>query len=126
MKNKIIFSVHHEQISDDANARNHRNLKSHLRGIGIDKFPVRGCYKGKREDAIMIENTDRGLKIARDYARAYWQESIMIIDAQGSARLENYKGERLANLGIMEPVSVVPAGLSGNWTRIGNQYWVAI
>ena len=125
MKSKIIFSVHHAQIGDDAHARNHKNLKSHLRGAGINYEEVRGAYKGKGEDSIMISNTDRGLKIARDYARTYWQESIMLINAEGNAHLENWKGEKLADLGTMRTVSGFFAISSGNWTRVNGQYWVA-
>lgn len=86
---KIFVSVYQKNYKTLDNQDNHETLLVSLKVPYIDLI---GVYRGEREKSIALvaynqDQFDTALKIARNIAKQFSQESIMVVDSDDSAYL---------------------------------------
>ena len=106
---RIIFSVHRNDREASINALNHVNTAMALKHTECNPIVLNGVYKGQAEKSFMMRNTETNLGIAKKLAEYYGQESILLIDNEGTGVLHFINGGT-ERLGRMRVSNVKPIG----------------
>ena len=123
-----IVSAYTADCTEFENRQKTVELLSRFAGCGIAFGIVQGCYKGQREQSVLVE-----LRDALDWQRvlqaaaAFKQESVLYIDSDRIASLYYVDPFRESQrLGKLVPVSAQQAERLGNWTRTSNGQYYAV
>lgn len=93
----------------------------YLKDIGIRSVPVKGCYKGERNDAhVVVGSHDYIMFIARMFK----QESVLAVDEHNGARLFYLDSDEIKFIGIFEKVDESEALSQDAWTLIDKEYFI--
>jgi len=85
---------------------------------GIKAKTAIGQYKGIQENSFIIENTLSNFVLARELAKQFNQESILLRDSKGYATLYfiDYQNHKPVELGYLGKVSEQYAKTQDSWT----------
>lgn len=122
-----VFSVQRSQLSADENRRRVEFVTAYMQKAKIPFAKVCGRYKGEEETSFLV--LDPTGEMLRAYvlnlARLYEQESVLHVDANGSAVLYSSEGGRIAELGQWHEVSAQEAAALEAVTEFQGRYWSA-
>lgn len=105
------------------------SLERWLRAEGFATVQVNGCYKGKREPAILVLDDRPGNDLCESavirLARQYDQESVLAVDSNRQARLIYCDGGHFETIGRWHAVGAdtVINNPSASYTERAGQYY---
>jgi hypothetical protein len=120
----LIFSAWRAHVTDEkVNHASVNYVKRALDKRGIKWQAAQGVYKGNSEPAIVVIDTASTRATVQGLARLFEQESILLVDCNGAARLETCDGTLIRGLGKLRNVPENVARALDAWTRVGNQFY---
>lgn len=122
-KPSLVFSVWRWHVPEHTNRQSVDYTKRALMNHGIVYTVAQGCYKGMKEPALIVADTKRTRATVQGLAHLFEQETILAIDANQNARLEDCDGHTVETLGKMRAVPELAARKCDAWTRIGTQFY---
>lgn len=121
-----IISAERDYFEPSQNAIRSQQLAAELAEIAFDFHPVLGSYKGTTEKSFLVELADReDYDYLRDLAQKNEQESILIVDKDGSSTLlymDNGEAEHIGQwqwAGLEQPDTDA-------WTLLAGQYFYVV
>jgi len=76
-----------------------------LQGLGLWPKPMQGCYKGEEEYSYLIEIAKQSdINKVLEFAKGFGQESILVIDGKGNAKLFFTNGA-IQGIGVWKEVA---------------------
>ena len=120
----VIVSAYRKCKPESVNQLNHRDLCNTLHRFKIPYKVVEGCYKGRKEAAVLFTAKKRNVAVL--YGRFYNQESILELDNERGASLTDLKTGDSEFLGFFIPVCKASALAEDAWTYDieNNQYYI--
>lgn len=119
-----IISAERDDLTTEENAARTIKLAERLEAEGVPIISAEGMYKGSGEASFIIATTEPALlDKARNIAKEFGQESILIVDQNRSSRFEYTKDKSLEELGVFQEVSSVE-GVDA-YTRVGGKNYVS-
>ena len=123
-KPAIVFSAGRAHVTDElVNRASVSYVKRALDKRGIAWKAAQGVYKGNSEPAIVVIDTASTRATVQGLARLFEQESLLLVDCNGSARLETCDGTLIRGLGKLRNVPENVARALDNYTRVGDQFY---
>ena len=107
---KIILSVSRLTAGNGENSRNFLALQSALKELGISFITAWGVYQGVGEASVCLAHNERNYGIAKQIARHYEQECILLIDNEGQGHLDYTNGKPTEKIGAMVVSKDKPKG----------------
>ena len=130
MKSFVIVSAEKTTNTPAENDRQTMQLLDFLERTELEFTKVHGMYQGIREDSFLVilpdnENhaRDHAIGLLWDEAERLKQESILLVQSDGRARL--IFADESQYLGMWHNVSEVEAKAHGAYTQIGELFYVA-
>jgi len=119
----LIFSAWRDVLNVQENRRNVSALKLLLKDENVRYTVAQGSYKGQTEPALVVIDTEPARRIVQRLCRHLNQESILAVDANRHARLENCHGHLIESLGTLRNVPENVARACDAWTRVGENFY---
>jgi hypothetical protein len=112
----------------DGEAESRRTWFEHkLTQLGYSFKRAYGSFNGKREVSYIVLVEDEGAEHALfRLAKAFQQDAVLIVDANGYAALFDSDGQYLANKGQFVEVSQEIAQAAESYTFANDHYYVAL
>jgi hypothetical protein len=122
MKNVVIFSVFQSELDKQTNLNNTRKIVSLFKKSGMNFKIAQGCYKGISEISFIVPicNHSSIVKLAKQYN----QESILLVDSIGNAKLSYVESYIKQSIGKMFEVSQNRALSEVSYTKVENKYFI--
>ena len=111
----IIISTDKLTNSQGTNSKNYIQFLASLELGGISYRRCRGLYDGHVERSFILENTPENLKLAKQTAKFYNQESILIMDNEGKGELLYPEKGITESLGKLNVTTEKP---QGDYTKV--------
>ena len=131
----IIFSVHQAQLDRDTNNFNQSKVAKLLDSVCVGWEYVAGCYKGIHEGSFLVANNENSEDMVQSLCDLFNQESYLKVDNNKNTSLCSWKelgeGEFTyfdrveSSVGLFQQVCRSIAESLGNYTRHGDNYYVA-
>lgn len=124
----FILSAARAEHNSIVNHARHETLMRQLQNCGHAVAQVNGCYKGEKEAAILVVD-DRPYNAICEtdvlrLARAYGQESVLAVDANGRARLIYCDDGSFETIGTWRGTNEKIAKSRDAWTERAGQYYI--
>jgi hypothetical protein len=122
-----ILSAEREDRTFLENIQATNRMRDRLLQSGLPYRATRGSYQGTREDGFCVafpEGLDSGLDFVMKLAGAYQQDSVLVVDEEGTASLY-FTGGGIRVLGKWRQRNLHLINLhKDDYTTDGDRYWI--